>query len=388
MPKYWEDSADLSRDSIAESDQGSEENVQAHSTQQDASIPGAFEDAVRAKPPRQPTSTSQTESIEEVNRGNTTHGTVSRVLATGSAQPTLESKQHTRLFYMSLIEGRCRSQAVNMINSKRSSGTRVTEDDPEVATLVEQLFPEMVRDLAMMGMIPDEFLNQPLPQLRSYLTSFDSRLQSVATQLPNVPYTTNSRALGSIQEHVSGLNAHPSHLLEGTSGRSVSLEDRWDFHSAEQPNATAGQRSLVSRRPSAMDFSASSDIFDRSTSIRAPVGDLSYNANTIPDASSQQSFTSENNSSIFGTFEHSQAVLPRNQSILVPQSFYTYGSSIPVMDAQTTNIPIPKSVFATDYNTIAMLGKGGFGAVVKVRSKLDMAEVQGLPNLRQLITDR
>jgi translation initiation factor 2-alpha kinase 3 len=96
--------------------------------------------------------------------------------------PNLQPQQHATLFYLSLIEGRCRTQAANTINAGCSPENAVPEDHPEVLGLAQHLFDEMRSELVRAGLLSEDFAAQTLPDLRNYLDSFDNLLQNIATQ--------------------------------------------------------------------------------------------------------------------------------------------------------------------------------------------------------------
>lgn len=99
----------------------------------------------------------------------------------GSTLPNLEARHHSTLFYLSLIEGRCRTQAANTINKERLAVDQVSEHDPEVLELAQHLFSEISKELYRAGVLPDEFAGQNLEKLRAqYLNSFDRILDNIA----------------------------------------------------------------------------------------------------------------------------------------------------------------------------------------------------------------
>jgi translation initiation factor 2-alpha kinase 3 len=59
--------------------------------------------------------------------------------------PNIQPHQHATLFYLSLIEGRCRTQAANALNAGRPGDDQLPEDHPDVQSLSQHLFREMVR---------------------------------------------------------------------------------------------------------------------------------------------------------------------------------------------------------------------------------------------------
>jgi eukaryotic translation initiation factor 2-alpha kinase 3 len=59
--------------------------------------------------------------------------------------PNILPHQHSTLFYLSLIEGRCRTQAATALNSGRRPEDHLPEHHPDVHGLSQHLFGEMVR---------------------------------------------------------------------------------------------------------------------------------------------------------------------------------------------------------------------------------------------------
>jgi len=110
-------------------------------------------------------------------------GPITRLGATSSHLPNLETRQHSVLFYLSLIEGRCRTQAARILNEGRHPVDQLPENDPEVRALARQLFAEMSSELHKAGILPDEFAGRDLEDLRArYLNTFDAILQNIATK--------------------------------------------------------------------------------------------------------------------------------------------------------------------------------------------------------------
>ena len=111
-------------------------------------------------------------------------GALSRAIATNFQLPNVQSQQtHSTLFYLSLIEGRCRTQAVQSINARRRSDDQLSENHPEVLDLAEHLFAEMSKELHKAGILPNEYAGQNLAVVRKkYLSSFDAILNNIATK--------------------------------------------------------------------------------------------------------------------------------------------------------------------------------------------------------------
>ena len=110
-------------------------------------------------------------------------GPLTRLAPSSSHLPNLEPHQHSTLFYLSLIEGRCRTQAAYLLNEGRHPTDQLTEDHAEVCALARPLFAEMSKELHKAGILPGEFAGQDLEDLRGkYLNTFDSALQTIATK--------------------------------------------------------------------------------------------------------------------------------------------------------------------------------------------------------------
>lgn len=101
----------------------------------------------------------------------------------GPELPNIEAGQHSVLFYLSLIEGRCRTQAANSLNKGRDPFDHFPENHPEVHELARHLFREICKELHKAGILPDEYAGPNLESLRSqYLTSFDAILHNIASR--------------------------------------------------------------------------------------------------------------------------------------------------------------------------------------------------------------
>lgn len=60
--------------------------------------------------------------------------------------PDIQPHQHSTLFYLSLIEGRCRTQAARAINAGRRPENHLPENHYEVQSLAQHLFGEMTKE--------------------------------------------------------------------------------------------------------------------------------------------------------------------------------------------------------------------------------------------------
>lgn len=105
--------------------------------------------------------------------------------------PNLEPQQHSNLFYLALIEGRCRTQAANAVNARRRPEDYLPEESPEVLALTQVLLSEMTKRLHKAGILPSEFAGQNFGELRrTYLSSFDAILHKIATQKTHETYSS------------------------------------------------------------------------------------------------------------------------------------------------------------------------------------------------------
>lgn len=125
-------------------------------------------------------------SVEEVSTDSVwetqdlNHGTVIRTMASQPRMPNLQPHQHASLFYLSLIEGRCKTQAARQLNEGVLPQDQLPDDHPEVMSLAKHLFIEMKKELVKAGMVPEEFAGDDLPDLHQYLNSFDAVLNNIA----------------------------------------------------------------------------------------------------------------------------------------------------------------------------------------------------------------
>ena len=109
-------------------------------------------------------------------------GALARLMTSDLSRPTLQPSQHTTFFYLSLIEARCKRQAAAFINEQRPLADHLSEEHPEVCTLAKSIFADVRRDLARAGMLPEEFAGRQIPELQSYLSSFDTAISNIATR--------------------------------------------------------------------------------------------------------------------------------------------------------------------------------------------------------------
>ncbi|KAL3427271.1 hypothetical protein PVAG01_00780 [Phlyctema vagabunda] len=108
--------------------------------------------------------------------------------ASGFELPNLQPHQHSALFYLSLVEGRCKSEAMKTLNSKRASGPMLSEDHPEVCDLAQRIFEDISNELSSIGILPAELAGAELASLRAgYLASFDQRVGSAISRQSHEP---------------------------------------------------------------------------------------------------------------------------------------------------------------------------------------------------------
>jgi translation initiation factor 2-alpha kinase 3 len=139
-------------------------------------------------------------------------GSLARFGASSSHLPNLEAHQHSTLFSLSLIEGRCRTRATHLLNEGRHPADHLSEDHPEVYALARQLFAEMSKELHKAGILPDEFAGQDLEDLRGqYLNAFDAVLHNIAANGTNgIPDRSTSGSIHGSDVFDSGELSSPS----------------------------------------------------------------------------------------------------------------------------------------------------------------------------------
>ncbi len=107
--------------------------------------------------------------------------TVARTL-TNHARTNVQSQQQGTLLLLSLVEGRCKTQAAKVINRSRRPADQLPEDHIDVRQLSKRLFVAATNDLVQAGIIPEEFAGRQLSELQSYLSAFDAVLNNIATR--------------------------------------------------------------------------------------------------------------------------------------------------------------------------------------------------------------
>lgn len=133
---------------------------------------------------------------EHTNNENLTTSMQAMVSTTGS------TPDPATLFYFSLIEGRCRTQAKENINASRRRDDQALDDDPEVTSLSEYLFSESCRELVKFGLIPKDVIPPDIKELRRYLATFDNRLHDIVTRHSPISFEESAyRAIESNQSY-------------------------------------------------------------------------------------------------------------------------------------------------------------------------------------------
>lgn len=386
MPsKYWENFADLSCDSSAES---------SHDPQELSA------DVEEVRTPKEEAAESiedgdskwVLDSKEDAGEQNSNTGTISRVMAANFQLPNLQPHQHASLFYLSLIEGRCRTQAAASINAGRSLEDCVAEDHPDVSDLAKHLFAEMSKELIKAGMIPEEFVGRPLPELRLYLSSFDSILSGISSTRPhdlsdpesyraidlnyNLPRGSVATLLSSdTSVEASVPITRPSRQSEfrptfRTAGpRSSSPFDKPSQHAITTTRYNPSHRPFfttpfkTSQAP--VHGSAPTSPFEQPSYESAAPGNYISFQNSISSLSEQ---------------EQSRALVLRDRAFAMSQKRSPGPAArfVSLMCPELTQLSdssIPESIFETQYTDKAVIGKGGFGRVYKARYYLDKAEV-------------
>jgi translation initiation factor 2-alpha kinase 3 len=151
----------------------------------------------------------------------------------------LDPKDQEVLFYLSLIEGRCKTQAANSINRGRHHLDWVPDSHPEVVELSRHLFSKISQEFHKAGLLPDKFSGLNLEVVRSkYLTTFDSILQDYATQHAPDLFDRNT------DRSISRSNIFS--LSEGSSSLALSgaLARRQQFTMAEAAQSPSGLHSF------------------------------------------------------------------------------------------------------------------------------------------------
>ncbi|KAE9371418.1 kinase-like protein [Stipitochalara longipes BDJ] len=301
-PKYWVSSEDLSADSSLE---GSEERSRDHSVYEEEDRND--EDAG-----------AELSTAEESVRQSFDDGTVARTAGanvTLPRLPNLQPQQHATLFYLSLIEGRCRTQAANTFNAGRSPEDIVSEEHPEVLALAQHLFAEMRNELVKAGLLPEDFAASTLPDLRQYLDSFDSLLGTISTQRAfNISAQQDNR-------------------------RALPHFERSSFHSGIVPY-NAGQLLLP--------LSAQQNLCQTGSRF----GSSFFTSDLVPYNPGPLALMAPHEQQL-------QRSPPSKLSLFFP-------------NVQDTSVG--ESFYARDYKQIGLLGRGGFGKVYKAHYRLDGAE--------------
>lgn len=107
--------------------------------------------------------------------------TVARSLTTNT-RASVQSQQQATLLLLSLVEGRCKTQAAKVMNRSRRPADQLPEDHHDIHHLSKRLFIAATNDLIQAGIIPEEFAGRQLSELQSYLSAFDAVLNNIATR--------------------------------------------------------------------------------------------------------------------------------------------------------------------------------------------------------------
>lgn len=256
-PKFWASSDDWSADSSV---------VSSHDESRDNSV-NQDEDAsleVMAKTGRQKQRIGVAgKEMADSMPQNQNIGTVARAMATNFRLPNLQPQQHASLFYLSLIEGRCKTQAANSVNGGRLAEEQLSEDHPEICDLAQHLFTEMCKELVKAGMLPEEFAGYNLLELRRYLSSFDAILNNIATKRTHeVSQNGSYKALPgvrlpSLNRDISSSSFEPSqHLLSLNRDNSPSSYESshalWSLNGSLFTSSFDPSQALIRRQPFAM----------------------------------------------------------------------------------------------------------------------------------------
>ncbi|KAF7866713.1 hypothetical protein EAF04_005555 [Stromatinia cepivora] len=106
------------------------------------------------------------------------------------------NNQQSTLFYLSLIEARCKAQALTTLNSGRAPHDQLPENHPDIQRLAQVLFSDMAGELRRSGVLPraDELASRQFATLREgYLSTFDLILANSASQrVQNSTFSHNS----------------------------------------------------------------------------------------------------------------------------------------------------------------------------------------------------
>lgn len=282
----------------------------------------SYEDSSASEPQREVLSeASIVEESGEPEIGivpqNTDVGTLVRAMASNFQPPILQPHQHTNLFILSFIEGRCRTQAAIALNSRRRAEDHVSEDHPEVYDLAEAVFTQISGQLRQAGWSSEDLVVSSFHELRRYLKSFDTFLQSNFTR-------------------------QPANLSEQSAPRAIVPDSQT---SNAQSVGSDGQSSL----------------FERST--HHPSDSYNHGAYGNTMDSNFLSRTGDVASSLFERSEP-QALITRSfAQDIIPQQAYLSAQQGPT-----------SSNYTTKFKERDRLGKGGFGEVWSALHILDGQE--------------
>ncbi|QSZ30157.1 hypothetical protein DSL72_004677 [Monilinia vaccinii-corymbosi] len=126
-------------------------------------------------------------STEDININSLHPSSPTALTRLGDGQLPIgqSNNQQSTLFYLSLIEARCKAQALTTLNSGRALDDQLPENHPDIQTLAQGLFRDMAGELRKSGVLAraDELASRQFANLREgYLSTFDSILKNIASQ--------------------------------------------------------------------------------------------------------------------------------------------------------------------------------------------------------------
>jgi hypothetical protein len=126
-------------------------------------------------------STGHTTS-ENGNRQETAAGSGQLYAGGVGLQPPTLSHQHTALLHLSMLEENCKLKALQRLNEDRLPADKLGEDDPEVISLRNTLFQDLVQNLDKQGVLPTpEYAGPAGIHLRkAYMKGLDAILDNAA----------------------------------------------------------------------------------------------------------------------------------------------------------------------------------------------------------------
>jgi hypothetical protein len=397
MPKYWESDVDLSDSSAESSQDDARDPTQAEDVEVEVEVE-VEEVVVEATESSEGKGKMDSNESSKSNDPNT--GAVSRVMAANFHLPNLQPHQHASLFYLSLIEGRCRTQAQATINMGRSVEDRLSEDHPEVCDLAAYLFAEMSKELVRTGMVSAEFAGKPLPELRLYLSSFDTILNNIAGKRPQdlsgdlSQHVINSGNLITFRADSASSSVNPSqgdnsrdliffqqHATSSDFGTSPQNKSRnlIPFHKGAPPSLVNTTQTIGSRhfhpfqQPSSLNTSQVDDS-GNFISFRQDALSSDLDPSQTIDSHNPFSFGQGGLSSPFSPQQriNTNLFIPFKEGLPSPSTALIRRGT--KMD-QFISPGVPGSLYASEYRRLGILGSGGYGQVHLVQHVLDKTEV-------------